>query len=101
MLLGHFCESAYVYNKITKVEFGIFKFDNDPVCGLVGGDVLVLKAWFDNTLLLIGDLKDIHQLRLINEYSVHILTDPWTEESANCQLELDLNRLTRSKSYLK
>jgi len=104
MLLGHVFETAYCYNKITKEEFGLFQFDNDPTCGvvgknndwcLVGGDVLVLKTWFDNSLRLIGDLKQIHELRSVDDYKVQILIDPWSNEAAIWQLEIDKTKPTR------
>jgi hypothetical protein len=104
MLLGHVFETAYCYNKITKEEFGLFQFDNDPTCGvvgknndwcLVGGDVLVLKTWFDNSLRLIGDLKQIHELRSVDDYIAQILIDPWSNEAAIWQLEIDKTKPTR------
>jgi hypothetical protein len=110
MLLGHFFENAYVFNKITKEEFGIFQFNSDPVCGLigknndwclVGGDILVLKTWVDKTLRVIGDLKHIHELRATNEYTVQILIDPWTVESAIWQLDIDLTKLTKPINLFK
>jgi hypothetical protein len=104
MLLGHVFETAYCYNKITKEEFGLFRFDNDPTCGvvgknndwcLVGGDVLVLKTWFDNSLRLIGDLRQIHELRSVDDYKTQILLDPWSNEAAIWQLEIDKTKPTR------
>ena len=110
MLVGHVSETAYCYNKLTKEEFAIFQFDNDPTCAivgknndwcLIGGDVLVLRTWVDNTLRIIGDLKNIHGVKAIDAYTTQILTDPWAEHSAIWQLEINLNKLTRPTSLSK
>jgi len=108
--VGNVFETAYCYNKLTKEEFAIFQFDYDPTSAavgknndwcLIGGDVLVLKTWVDNTLRLIDDLKNIYGLKTIDAYTIQILTDPWAEQSAIWQLEINLNRLTRPTSLIK
>jgi hypothetical protein len=110
MIVGHVFESSYCFNQLTKEEFAIFQFDNDPTCGivgrnndwcLVGGDVLVLRTWIDNTLRMIGELKQIFELRMIEDYKVQILTDPWSDNSAIWQLTIDLTKLTRPISIEK
>jgi len=110
MTVGHIFESSYCYNKLTEEQFGVFEFDNDPTCALVGknddwcligGDVLVLRTWADNTLRVIGELENIYGLKSIDEYTTQILTDPWTEESSIWQLEIDLTKLTRPTSLFK
>ena len=101
MLLGHIFEEVYCINLITNEEFGIWQFPSDPTCGvigknndwcLVGSESLVLKTFFDRTVRPVGDLRNIHELRLINEYTAKILTDPWAEDAAIWQLEIDVNR---------
>ncbi len=110
MLVGHLFEAAYCYNKLTREEFPIFEFDNDPTCALigknndwclVGGDVLVLRTWVDSTLRMIGELKDIHELRALDAYTIQILTDPWNEYSAIWQFQFDRAKLTRPVSLFK
>ena len=110
MVVGHVFEVAYCFNKFTKEEFSIFQFHNDPTCALVGpnndwcligGDMLVLRTWVDYTLRFIGDLKDIHSLKLIDPYTVHILTDPWSQEAAIWELTIDLTKLARPVSLSK
>jgi hypothetical protein len=110
MIVGNVFESAYCYNKLTKDEFGIFEFDNDPTCAavgknidwcLIGGDVLILKTWIDKTLRIIGDLKNIYGLKTIDAYTIQILTDPWAEQAAIWQLEIDLDKLARPISLIK
>ncbi len=103
MVIGHIYESSYCFNKITKEEFAIFEFDFDPVCGivgkdnewcLIGGDVLILKTWIDNTIRFVGDLKNIFDIKEIEENEVQILTDPWSGESAIWHLTINLRKLT-------
>ena len=110
MTVGNVFETAYCYNKLTKEEFPIFQFDNDPTCAavgknndwcLIGGDVLVLKTWVDNTLRMIGDLRNIYGLKTIDAYTIQILTDPWAEQSAIWQLEINLKKLARPVSLIK
>lgn len=110
MSVGHVHETSYCCNKLTKEEFAIFQFDNDPTCGvvgnnndwcLIGGDVLVLRTWVDNTLRLVGDLKQIFDIKIIDDYTVQILTDPWTSNSEVWQLTIDLNKLTRPLTLIK
>jgi len=104
MTVGHVFEMSYCYNKLTTEEFAIFEFDNDPTCGvvgqnndwcLIGADVLVLRTWVDKTLRLVGDLKQIFDIKSIDAYTVQILTDPWADNPEIWQLTIDLNRLTR------
>lgn len=110
MVVGHVFESAYCFNKLTREEFGIFRFSYAPTCGmvgknndwcLVGGDILVLKTWADNTLRCIAELKDIFDLKAKDAYTVQILTDPWCEGSAIWELTINLNKLTRPVSLIK
>lgn len=110
MTVGHVFEASYCFNKLTKEEFGIFVFDNDPTCGLVGkkndwcligGDDLVLWTWVDNTLRLVGELKEIFDLKLIDAYTVQILTDPWLDNPEIWQLAIDLNMLSRPITLTK
>ena len=68
---------------------------------MVGGDVLVLRTWVDSTLRMIGELKDIHELRALDAFTIQILTDPWNEYSAIWQLQIDLTKLTRPVSLFK
>jgi hypothetical protein len=110
LLVGHVFETAYCYNKLTREEFAIFEFDNEPTCALVGnnndwclvgGDILVLRTWVDNTLRMIDELKDIYELKALDAYNTQILTDPWNEHSAVWQLQIDLTKLTRPISLFK
>ena len=102
---NHLYEDAYCYNKITKEEIGIFRFEDDPTCAviganndwcLVGGHVLVLRTFYDRTVRPVGDLKDIHDLRLVGPYSAQLLTDPWSGQSAIWQLDIIPNRVAPS-----
>ena len=110
MTVGHVFETSYCYNKLTNEEFSIFEFDNEPTCGvigqrndwcLIGGNVLVLRTWGDNTLRLVGELKQIFDLKTIDDYTVQILTDPWANNPEIWQLKIDLNRLTRPLTLTK
>jgi len=110
MLVGHVFEDAYCYNKLTRQEFSIFQFDNDPTCGivgknndwcLIGGDVLVLRSWIDHTLRKIDGLSNVFELKAIDDYAVQVLTDPWGEDCAIWQLEINLNKLSGPTSLTK
>ena len=110
MILGHVYERAYIIDKIIQKEIAIFDFDNDPTCGLigknndwclVGGDILVLKTWVDNTLRTFSELKSVHSLRAIDDYTVQILLDPWSEQSSIWQMEINLNKLTNPITLFK
>ncbi|MDF2190335.1 hypothetical protein [Paraflavitalea sp. CAU 1676] len=110
MMVGHIYESAYCINKLTGEEFGIFEFDYDPTCALVGrnndwcligGEVLVLKIWADRSLRLLDACEDIFALKSIDEYTVHILTDPWDDNAAIWELTIDLKKLTHPVSLMK
>ena len=109
MLVGNVFEAAYCYNKLTKEEMGIFRFTNDPTCAvvgknndwvLIGGDQLVLKTWIDKTLRIL-DAENIHDFKIIDAYTVNILTDPWAKDAAIWQLQIDLTRLTRPIALIK
>jgi hypothetical protein len=110
LVIGHLYEDAYCYNKITKEETGIFRFEGDPTCAivganndwcLVGGHVLVLRTFYDRTVRLVGDLKDIYGLRLVSAYSAKILTDPWSTAPAIWQLDINPNHAAPSTNLWK
>lgn len=110
MVVGHFHEDVYCYNKITKEETGIFRFKGDPTCAVVGtnndwclagGDILVLRTFYDRTVRPVGDLRDIYDLRLAGAYSAQILTDPWSTEPAIWQLDINPNHAAPTINLLK
>jgi hypothetical protein len=110
LVVGHFYEDAYSYNKITKEEIGIFRFEGDPTCAvvgtnndwcLIGGHILILKTFYDRTVRPAGDLKDIYDLRLVSAYSAQLLTDPWSPESAIWQLDINPNRAAPGMNFWK
>lgn len=110
MIVGHIYETSYYFNKLTKEEFPIFEFLDDPCCSivgqnndwsLIGGDVLILKTWVDNTLRIVGDLKQIFDLKSIDAYTAQILTDPWSENSEIWQVSIDLNKPTQPLTLTK
>ena len=105
MIAGHVFEDAYCYNKLTKEELPIYVFYGNPDCAIVGnnndwclfgGNVLVLRTWADNTIRIIDELKEIYAFKAINEYTVHVLIDPWSDKSAIWQLEIDLTSFSSS-----
>jgi len=102
MLLGHLYEDAWCYNKLTKEEIGIWRFQNDPTCGiigrnndwcLVGGEILILRTFSDHTVRPVGELENIHAIRINDEYEAQILIDPWSENAAIWHFELDLSQV--------
>lgn len=110
MLLGHVFETAYIVNKITNEESPVFQFYGDPTCGLigkyndwclVGGEILILRTGVDNSVRSIGEFKNIHSLKAIDDYKAQILIDPWSEESSIWQIEIDLHKLTRPVNLYK
>ncbi|MBO6517248.1 MAG: hypothetical protein JJ975_11920 [Bacteroidia bacterium] len=110
MIVGHVFENSYCINKLTKEEFAVFQFENDPTCGvvgrnndwcLIGGEVLMLKTWKDNTLRSISQIKEVFDLKSVDDYNVQILTDPWSEKAAIWELKIDLNRLSNPVSVKK
>ncbi|MCX8531278.1 hypothetical protein [Chryseobacterium luquanense] len=110
MIVGHVYETAYCINKLTKEEFCIFEFLEDPSCSivgenndwcLIGGNVLILKTLVDNTLRLVGDFKQIFDLKYIDAYTAQILTDPWSENSEIWQISFDVNKFTQPLTLSK
>lgn len=100
-VLGHIFEAAYCCNVLTNEETGICTFDNDPTCGivnatndwcLVGGDSMVLKTFKNRTLWWIDELKDIHDLRIVQGNTVQVLIDPWSEMSSIWEMGIDIAR---------
>ena len=108
-LLGHVFEQAFLIDKITSQEIGIFTFDSDPTCGLIGtnndwcvigGDILIVKTFFDNTLRTLP-LHSINALKKIDDYKVQILIDPWSEKASIWQLEIDINNPAKPINLFK
>ena len=109
LLLGHVYEQIFLIDKITNQETGILTLDNEPTCGLigtnndwclVGGDILVLKTFFDNTLRQLP-LDNITALKKIDEYTVQILIDPWSDKASIWQLNIDINKPARPINIFK
>jgi len=95
---------------LTNEEIGVWRFEDEPTCGvigkkndwcLIGGEILILKTFLDNTVRPIGNLQDIHEIRLVGESTAQILIDPWSENAAIWQLDLDLNRAAPRNSLWK
>lgn len=98
MLLGHVDGHAYFINKITNEKFGLYAFEVEPTCGLigtnndwalVGGEVLVLKTLFDNSVRMLP-LASISALKKIGDYSAQIHIDPRSENASAWLLEVDV-----------
>ena len=49
----------------------------------------------------IGELKNVHSLKAIDDYKAQILIDPRNEEASTWQIEIDLNKLTRPINLYK
>jgi hypothetical protein len=110
MVVGHVFEISFCINKLTKEEFTVFQFENDPTCGavgrnndwcLIGGEVLILRTCKDNTLRMISEVKQVSDLKIVDDYEVQILTDPWSEEAAIWELKIDLEKLSNPVSITK
>lgn len=108
--LGHVYEKAYAIDHTTEQITPIFEFDSPPTCGLIGprnewfligGTELILRTNIDSAIQPFGNLKDIHSLKLIDECTVLILTDPWSKESAIYKLSILLNSRIRKMKLEK
>jgi hypothetical protein len=94
MVVGHVYETSYCINKLTKEEFAVFQFENDPTCGVVSTNK-------DNTLRMISEIKHVFELKIVGHYEVKILTDPWSEDAAIWELKIDLEKLSNPISIAK
>jgi hypothetical protein len=110
MVLGHVVNSAFMFNKQTSEEYSIFKFKREPTCGLigrnndwclVGGNVLVLRTLADDCVRIFHDFKNIYQFKIVNDYSVQILINPWSQKASIWQLEINSIKLTSPVNELE
>ncbi|HAD13979.1 MAG TPA: hypothetical protein DCF33_16260 [Saprospirales bacterium] len=97
IVIYHECETAFCLHKPSGESFPVHQFYGDPVCALIGrnddwcligGDVLVLLWVQDRTTKIIDGLKWIFDLRIVNDMTIQILTDPWGEAPAIWELAI-------------
>lgn len=55
----------------------------------------MLRTWNDNTLRMISEIQQVFELKIVDDYEVQILTDPWSKEAAIWKLKIDLEKLSK------
>ncbi|MBC8053194.1 MAG: hypothetical protein H7Y13_09020 [Sphingobacteriaceae bacterium] len=89
--VGYIYEYAYLTDKSNGTTILLGGFIYDPTCALisdenlwcvVGGDKLLIWAPNEAYEIVDDNLKNIGALRQVDSNTIHILTDPWSENSA-------------------
>ena len=111
LTVGHSYEYAYLtkrsifnFKKTTMIGWFIY----DPTCALisydnswclVGGDRLLL--WTPKQTFEIDDdnLKSIEAFRQIDLYTVHILIDPWADNSAIWEFNIQTKQRKKLRDF--
>lgn len=106
--VGGIYENVYLTNNRTKEYIYIGSFYGDATCAfisennswcVVGGDILILFR--DCKSLKINEIKDVFDLKLIDENNIQILTHPWSVHSSIWQLNIESLEYTRIQIFDK
>lgn len=97
-MLGYLWEQAYLFDKVNRKEILLCEFygvcdsgmlsPNNDWC-IVGGDLI--SVWKNGQVYVIDndELKWVHDIRQIAPFVVEILIDPWSENSAIWQFNIE------------
>ncbi len=95
LLVLHCYEYAYIYFKKAHEKAAIDYFCGDPECALISPDenwVLIggehLTLWKKGSITVLKGICQIHSLKLVDETTVDILTDPWADDSAIWRIDI-------------
>ena len=96
-ILGHIFEKVYLVDIIANNSYELGSMYGDPSCGLidrdnkwciVGGATLIIWTMKEVTELKIDELYWACRIRQINQTNVHILIDPWADNSSIWELNI-------------
>lgn len=108
-VLGHLCENAFLVEKTTGTEHDLGDFYGDPACGLIssdnrwcivgGGEKLIL--WSPNQVTTIGNVQlyNPFEIRQISPFIVQILIDPWAENAAVWEFNIETHQATKLRDF--
>lgn len=108
-VLGHLHENAYLVEKTTGTQHDLGDFYGDPVCGLIstdhnwciisGGEKFVL--WTPQSVTIIENIQlhNAFKIRQINPGNVQILIDPWVENAAVLELNIETRQVTKLRDF--
>ena len=113
--IEHEFENAYLIEKSSGKELLFDDFYGDPKCGLISekNDWAIiagehLTVWRKNekkkdkiVRIENDELKWIHDLRLKNEKTIEILTDPWSNNSAIWELDIEKMQYVKVSDFKK
>jgi len=108
--LEHEFESTFLVNKVNHQVLMVDDFYGEPVCGLidtennwavVAGAHLTLWKPDLEIKYQTKEFKNIHSIRLKNNKTIEILTDPWDKVSAIWELDLQTNELIKGVNFNK
>jgi hypothetical protein len=109
-VLGYLWEHAYLYNKMTNEEIFLCEFygicdagvinDEEDWC-VVGGDIIAI--WSNGKISIIDkyELKWVNDIRIKNRNTVEILIDPWSNDSAIWELNVEDNTFRKIRNFDK
>ncbi|MFA8436823.1 MAG: hypothetical protein ACEPOZ_20135 [Marinifilaceae bacterium] len=92
-VLGHIEEDAWLVQKSDHYQWDMGDMHGNPSCGLIGpgedwcmigGRGIILRKEECRELIYIcrKEVESIHDAKLISDYEVKILVDPWSEYAA-------------------
>ena len=110
LVLKQSYEYVVLYDVVNDQELFFHYFWGDPTCciidddnkwAFVGGHHLILWKTDSNSIEIIDEesLRHIHSIRLKGDSEIEILTDPWSEDSAIWEYDLNQESLNRIRSF--
>jgi hypothetical protein len=110
LALAHLCEEGYLIQSASKEAIYLGWFYGDPTCSIIdknnkwaimaGTNRFVL--WQSGTLHELS-FANAHEMRQHNDETLHILTDPWSTDSAIWEFNVtnqQFNKIRDFKDYI-
>ncbi|PAB55464.1 hypothetical protein [Anaeromicrobium sediminis] len=107
-ILGYLWEEVCLYDKVRKKEIFLHEFYGEIECGLlcdkeewcvIGGDVLVVWKNKKNIVIDRKELNWVHDLKKKNSKIVEIFIDPWSDNAAIWELNIDNLNLKKISEF--
>ncbi len=105
-LIGHSYEYAYLVDKRTHKIMCLGDFYGDPDCALIGNNEEWCLVGGEHLLLYKGtsittfkEINWIHSMRCAGDYLAMLLTDPWGNDPAVWELNIESVSLRKMRAF--
>lgn len=106
LIVGHIYEEAFLIDKLDEMIIPLGGFYGDPSCAAISpSDTWAVLGGEDRILIWHGGkiiekaIDSPFELRVEDEQTVSILTDPWSDTSAIWQLQIGTFELIKMRDF--